>query len=87
MVHVSVQGVSGNQCKVLKNQLARIRLDFHIVQISHHQYVEKVAENLRQKLNLSEDAQVLNEKELCVDLGIVHANNDESISSSWAQSQ
>ena len=51
VVHVSVQGVSGHQCKVLRNQLARIKLDFHIVQISHHQYVEKVAENLRQKLN------------------------------------
>ena len=49
-----VQGVA--------DQLARTRLDFHRMQICDYQYVEKVFENLPQKLNHSRDAQVLNEK-------------------------
>ena len=46
----------------IENQLARTRLDYHNMQISDNQYLKKVFENLRQKLNLSDDADVLNEK-------------------------
>ena len=39
------------------------------MQISHDQYVEKVFENLRQKLSPVENADVLNEKTNVFDLG------------------
>ena len=41
------------------NQIERTGLDFHNVQISDHRYLEKVFKNLRQKLNLAEEALVL----------------------------
>ena len=46
----------------IENQLTRTRLDNHNMHISDNQYLEKFFKNLRQKLNLSEGAQVLNEK-------------------------
>ena len=55
-------GSTGQPVRGVENQLARTRLDYHNVQISDNQYLEKVLKNLRQKLNLSRGAQVLNEK-------------------------
>ena len=46
----------------VENQLARIRLGYNDMQISDNQCIEKVFKHLRQKLNLSEDAQAPNEK-------------------------
>ena len=57
---VNVQETRGNRCKVLKNHLERTRLHFHNLQISDYPYVEKVFENLRQKLRLG--SYVLDEK-------------------------
>ena len=42
-----------------------------------------VFKNLRHKLKLPESKQVPDEKDLLIDLGIVHVNNEESISPSW----
>ena len=44
------------------NQIERTRLAFHNLQISDQRYLEKVFKNLRQKLNLAEDAPVLDLK-------------------------
>ena len=44
------------------NQIERTRLEFHNMQISDHRYREQVFKNLRQKLNLAEDAPVLDLK-------------------------
>ena len=43
-------------------QIGRTRLVFHNMQISDHRYLEKVFKNLRQKLNLAEEAPVLDLK-------------------------
>ena len=40
-------------------QIARRRLEIHNMQVSDHRYLEKVFKNLRQKLNLAEEARVL----------------------------
>ena len=64
----------------------RDRCEVHIMQISINRYLENVFENLRQKLNLSENADVLNEDQY-IGLVIIHVNNDECISSSWAELQ
>ena len=53
---------AGRPVQVFENQLARTQLDYHHMQISDDQYLEKVFENLRQKLNLSEDAEIFNQK-------------------------
>ena len=52
--------VQGNLCREyrkpvrgVENQLAKTRLDYHNMQTSDNQYLEKVFKNLRQKLNLS----------------------------------
>ena len=56
------------------------------MQISDYRYVEKVFENLRQKLRLS--FYELDQKtNVLIDLVIVYVNNDESISSFWASLQ
>ena len=55
------------------------------MQISDYLFVDKVFQNLRQKLCLG--SHVLDEKDQCIDLGIVYVNNNESISSSWAELQ
>ena len=39
-------------------QIERTRLEIHSMQISDHRYLEKVFKNLRQKLNLAEEAPV-----------------------------
>ena len=52
-------GSRGNPVRGIDHQLGRARLDDHSMQISDCRYVEKVFKNLRQKLNLSEDAQDL----------------------------
>ena len=44
------------------NQIERTRLEFHNMQISDHRYPEQVFKNLRQKLNLAEEAPVLDLK-------------------------
>ena len=44
------------------NQCEKTTLEFHNVQISDHRYLEKVFKNLRQKLNLAEEAPVLDLK-------------------------
>ena len=54
-----VQEAQGNRYGV---SLERTRLDYHNMQISDYRYVGKGFKNLRQKLNLSEDAQVLDLK-------------------------
>ena len=46
-------GSIGKQVQGVENQLARTRLDFHNVQISDCQFVEKVFEKIRQKLRRS----------------------------------
>ena len=46
----------------IENQLVRTRLDYHSIQISDNQYIEKVLKNLRKNVNLSKCAQVLNQK-------------------------
>ena len=51
-------GSIGTPVRGVENQFARTRLDFHNMQVSDNQHVEKVLDNLRQRLNLSEDAQV-----------------------------
>ena len=43
-------------------QIERRRLEFHNMQVSDHRHLEKVFKNLRQKLNLAEEAPVLNLK-------------------------
>ena len=43
-------------------KIERTRLEFHNLQISDHRYLEKVLKNLRQKLNLPEEAPVLDLK-------------------------
>ena len=43
-------------------QIGRTRLKFHNIQISDCRYLEKVFKNLRQKLNLTEEAPVLHLK-------------------------
>ena len=53
---------TGKPVRGMENQLARSTVDFHNMQISDNQHLEKVFKNFRQKLNLSEDSQVLNEK-------------------------
>ena len=44
------------------SEIERTRLEVHIIQISDHRYLEKVFKNLRQKLNLAEEAPVLDLK-------------------------
>ena len=46
------------------------RLEFHNLQVSDHQYLEKVFKNLRQKLNLIEEAPVLDLKTNVLILGL-----------------
>ena len=53
---------TGKLVRGIEKQLARTKLDYHNMQISGNQYLEKVSKNLRQKLKLSEDAPILNEK-------------------------
>ena len=79
---MTVQGAPGNRCKVLKRNLKGRGWTSINMQISDDRYVEKVFENILQKLRLS-----FYELDHCIDLGIVHVNNDESISSSWASLQ
>ena len=55
-------GSTGKSVRGVENQLARTRLDYHSLQISDCRYVDNVFENLRQKLSLMENADVLNEK-------------------------
>ena len=50
---VNVQGSRWKQQQGIENQLERTRSDFHNMQISDSLYVDKVFENLRQKLRLS----------------------------------
>ena len=59
-----------------------IPAEHHIVQISENRHVEKVFKNVRQKLNRSQNVQ-----NLCVDLGMISVDNDESLSSSRARLQ
>ena len=40
-------------------QIERRRLEFHDMQVSDHRYLDKVFKNLQQKLNLAEEARVL----------------------------
>ena len=54
------------------SQIERTRLELHNVQISDHRYLEKVFKNLRQKLNLAEEAPLLDLRDLCVDLVIIY---------------
>ena len=53
---------TGTPVRGIENQLARTKLDFHNMQISIYQFVEKVFDNLQHRLNLSEDAEILTEK-------------------------
>ena len=46
-------GSIGEQMQGVENQLARTRLDFHNMQISDCQFVEKVLEKKRKKLRRS----------------------------------
>ena len=55
-------GSTGKPVRCIDNPLERTRLDYHNMQISDYRYVGKVFKNLRQKLTLSEDAQVLDLK-------------------------
>ena len=64
-----------------------IRLDYRNMQISDNQYLGKVFKSLRQKMNLWDVREILNEKTNAPIWGIVYVSNDESISSSWAQPQ
>ena len=48
------------------------------MQISDYRYLEKVFKNLRQKLNLAEEAPVLNLKNEKIDLVVIYVDNDES---------
>ena len=50
---VTVSGSCGKQKRGVENQLERTKLDYHNVQISDCRYVDKVCENLRQKLRLT----------------------------------
>ena len=55
------------------------------MQISDHQYLEKVFQSLRKMLNLAEEAPVLELK--TNDLGIMCVDNDESSFSSLTKLQ
>ena len=83
---MSVQGAQGNPCEVLRTNLQGLRLDHHKMQISDHQYFEKVFKNVRQRLNRLEDDQNDGSHSQCIDLEIICVSN-ESISSSWAKLQ
>ena len=53
---------SGSTRKLVRgddSQIERTLLEFHKMQISDHRYLEKVFKNLRQKLNLADEAPVL----------------------------
>ena len=58
-------GESANSASVRKLegggdiQIGRSKMEFHSMQISDHQYLERVFKNLRKKLNLAEDAPVI----------------------------
>ena len=62
------------------------KLDHHNMQISDERYIEKEFKNLRQKLNLPESEQILDQDQ-SIDLVTIYDNNDESISSSCAKLQ
>ena len=55
------------------------------MQMCDNQFLENVFKNLRQKVNLYENAEILSEKKNVIVLRIIDVNNDESISSSWAK--
>ena len=55
-------GNTGKLVRGIDNLLERTRVEYHKMHISDYRCVERVFKNLRQKLNLSEDAQVLDLK-------------------------
>ena len=76
------QGSCGKLQRGVENPLERTRLDYHNMQISDHQYVNKVFENLRHILRLN--SKTLDAKTKRTDLVIIDVDNDEIISSSRA---
>ena len=53
---------TGRLVRGIENQLARTKLDYHSMQISDNQYLDKVFTNIRQKLNRSEKEQIFDQK-------------------------
>ena len=69
------KGSCGKLQRGVENQLERTRLDNHNMRISDYQYVEKILENVRQKLRLSSDTRCEDQR---VDLGFCVDNNEIS---------
>ena len=62
VVNLQAQRAPGNWCEVMTVKSKGTRLELHNMQISDHQYLDKVFKNLRLKLNLGAEAPVLNLK-------------------------
>ena len=75
-------GRTGKPVRGIDNQLDRTRWEHHKMQISDDRNVEKVFKSFREKLNLSEDAQVLDRKTNVLIGGLCYIDNDGSLSSS-----
>ena len=55
----------------IENQLARTKLDYHHMQISDNQYLEKVFENLSTEVESFGGCRDVSSKDHCVDLGLL----------------
>ena len=62
VVNLQVQGAPRNWCEVMTVKSKRIRLEFHNMQISDHRNLQQVLKNLREKLNLAEEAPIIDLK-------------------------
>ena len=84
VVRVQDQGAPGNWCEVMTIWFKGQLWHSTTMQISDDRYLENVFKNLRQKLNLAEEAPVL---DLKINLVIICVDNDESLLSSWTTLQ
>ena len=53
---------TGKRVHGIQHQLFRMKLDHHNLEVSDHLFIEKVFTNVRQKLNRSEDDQILDQR-------------------------
>ena len=76
-----------NLCDVSRTNLRDLGWTTTICKSPTFNTFEKAFKNFRQKLNLSKDAQVLNERTNVLICGFFNVDKGESISSSWAKLQ
>ena len=74
-------GLCGELQRGVEKQLERTKLGCLNMQLSEYRYVDKIFENLRQKLRLSSETP---DAKTNVLIRALFVENDEIISSSWA---